>query len=461
MIWRDLMLNNNYSLAYPLSEDELDQIHAETMKILAEEGIKLGHEKALEICKKNNLKTEGNKVFLSSDKIEEALEKIPGSFTLKARNPRNNVEIGTNASVLGPALGPPFIMRDGEQEYASYEDYVKLLKLVQSSPYLDLIGGGMVPPTDLPEETRHRDMFYAAVKYGDKSLIAVGSGAKKSKECLEMAKIVLGKEKLNENYYLFNSIGVSSPLTYDAEPLETLITWARSGQPLGIYSQILAGMTGPITPAGTLTLQNAEILAGAVLTQLINPGIPVVYSSFSSATDMNTGKIKVGGAHYSEIIGATVQLANYYDLPSRVGGGLTDAEQLGAQAGYESMLNMFTAVGYGADMIFFTLGSIKNYLGVSYEKVAADMEILQAIDNFQDPIEVNEKTLARDVIAEVGAGGNYMTHPQTLKQLENRKKVRDTVKLESRKERIREILTNYQQPDLKSEVEEKLLTYIE
>ncbi len=455
------MLNNTYSLAHPLSEAELDQIHAETIKILAEEGIKLGHEQALKICKENDLKIEGNKVFLSSDIIEEALEKIPASFTLKGRNPDNNIEIGTNGSVLGPAVGPPFIMKDGEQEYATYEDYIKLLKLVQSNSYLDLIGGGMVPPTNLQEETRHRDMFYAAVKYGDKSLIGVGSGAKKSKECLEMGAIVFGEENLNQNCYLFNSVGISSPLTYDAEPLETLITWARSGQPLGIYSQIMAGMTGPITTAGTLTLQNAEILAGAVLTQLINPGTPVVYSSFSSATDMNSGDIKVGGADYSKIIGATVQLANYYDLPSRVGGGLTDAQQPGIQAGYESMLNMFTAVGYGADMIFFTLGSVKNYLGISYEKVAADIEILRAIDNFQASIQVNEATLARDVISEVGAGGNYMTHPQTLNQLETKKQAVDQTEVEGKQKRIEEILTNYQQPDLNSEVEEKLLTYIE
>ena len=215
--------------------------------------------------------------------------------------------------------------------------------------------------------------------------------------------------------------GVSSPLKFDRAPLETILNWAQYGQPLGIYSQILAGMSGPVTLAGTLTLQNAEILTGAVLIQLINPGNPVVYCSYSSVTDMNTGEITVGNSQYSKIIGATAQLSDYYGLPSLVGGCLTDADSCCSQAGVESMLNMYTAVGSGVDIILYSAGAIRDYRGISYKKIISDTEILERLDNFQSRIKVNEDTIAQQVISDIGSTGNYLTHSHTLNQLEKGK----------------------------------------
>ena len=454
------MINNNYSIKSPLAKDELDLIHKNTLDILENDGIKIDNEKALKIFKDHNIKTKGKKVFLTEDIIEKCLSNIPESFTLKARNKDNNVQVGGDNSVLGPGQGAPFIYENNQKEYGTYKDYIKLIKLFHQNPYIDLIGGEITPGTDIEENIRNKKKFYASLKYSDKALIGTGSG-KKTEDCLQMGEKIFGNNNFKDNYHILKSIGVSSPLKYDKTPLETLLNWTSYNQPIALYSQILAGMSGPATLAGTLTLQNAEILAGAVLIQLINPGNPVIYNSYSSVADMNSGEITVGNAQYGKIIGATAQLSNYYGLPSMVGGGLTDADISGSQSGMEAMLNMFTAVASGIDIILFAAGAIKDYMGISFEKYVSDLEVLKNLNNYQSQIKVNKNTIARQAISDTGSEGNYLTHPHTLKQLENKEQLGEQNQInDDWEQEIKKILNDYQKPELDSEIEEKLLEFI-
>ena len=442
------MMKNNFSSQNKLTKSELDLIHENTVSILENEGILIDNKKALEVFKSNGIKTKNKKVYISRQRLEKTISKITQSFELKARNPKHNIEIGNDTSIMGPPLGPPFIYENDDRRYGTYEDYIKLIKLCHSNPYIDIVGGDIIAPTDIDKDNRHKKMFYATVKYSDKALIGTGSGEEEIQDILNMSEILFGKDKLKNNHYILKMIGASSPLSYNNTALNTLINLANYSQPIALYSQILAGMTGPLTIAGLLTQQNAEILSGAVLAHLINSNTPVIYSTTSSVTDMKSGNITVGNGQYAKIIAAVAQIADYYDLPSLVAGGITDATTNNNQAGFETMLNMYTSLESGVDIIVYSMGSISEYLGVSYDKLRNDIALLKTLDNFQKHIDVNKETIARGTIKEVGADNNFMTHSHTMERLENRlgEKINPNIKLS-------EI---YEKPKLNEKIDLKL-----
>jgi trimethylamine--corrinoid protein Co-methyltransferase len=163
---------------------------------------------------------------------------------------------------------------------------------------------------------------------------------------------------------------------------------------------------------------------------------------------MKSGEITVGNSQYTKIIAAVAEIADYYNMPSLVAGGITDSEKTDNQAGYETMLNMHTAVGSGVDIIIYAAGSIADYMGVSYEKVIQDTNILKNIENYQNGVDVNEDSIAQDVVKEVGGGGNFMTHPHTMESLE--KRLGKKISTENN------VLSNYQQPNLDNNLDKKL-----
>jgi trimethylamine--corrinoid protein Co-methyltransferase len=212
---------------------------------------------------------------------------------------------------------------------------------------------------------------------------------------------------------LINSL---TPLGYSTEMLEALVAFAEVRQPLVIAALAMAGSTGPITLAGVLALQNAELLAGVALTQLISPGTPAVYGSTSTNIDMKSGALAIGSPELSQMIAAHAQLARYYRLPSRSGGALTDASYPDAQAGFESMLSLATTMRSGVDFVLHAGGILSSYLAFSYEKFVMDDEMCGMVRRLHQGIAVEPDTLAYDVIASVGPGGNYLMEMHTVKR---------------------------------------------
>jgi trimethylamine--corrinoid protein Co-methyltransferase len=171
-----------------------------------------------------------------------------------------------------------------------------------------------------------------------------------------------------------------------------------------------------VTLAGVLVVQTAELLAGVTLTQLISPGAPVVFGSASTNMDLRSGALSVGSPELSQIAVAHVQLARHYGLPSRSGGALTDASFPDAQAGFESMLSLTTTMSSGADFVLHMGGILSSYLAFSYEKFVLDDEMCGMVRRFHQGIIVDEDTLAYDVIANVGPGGNYLMEMHTVER---------------------------------------------
>jgi trimethylamine--corrinoid protein Co-methyltransferase len=235
-----------------------------------------------------------------------------------------------------------------------------------------------------------------------------------AKNTIEMARIIFEGELGRP--VTMGVINPISPLGYSPDMIDALMVYAQAGQPCTLTTLAMAGSTGPITLAGVLAQQNAELLAGVVLTQLIQPGLPVVYGSTSSNIDMCTSALAIGSPELSLCVSAHTQLARFYGLPSRGGGSLSDSSDTDAQSGFESMFSLLTTVNSGVDFVLHSAGIRGSYMAFSFEKFILDDEMVGMLRRYLCGIEVTPDTLAYEVIANVGHDGHFLGELHTLER---------------------------------------------
>jgi len=302
------------------THEQIQMIHDASMDILQSTGIKFNESEALAIFKQHGVKVDGEVVYLKEADILKALETTPTRFVLQARNPENDVTIGDGNFVFVPGYGAPFMATtDGKRREGVMEDYNNFCKLIQTSEYLDVNGFLMIEPSDEPSGLAHLNMLYSNMVLCDKAYLGCPTSRQGAIDTLEMAGILWeGKENIRNKPCLLANITTLSPLQFAGEMAASLIEYARLGQPCAIVALIMAGFTGPVTMAGVLTLQNAEILAGITLTQLVNPGTPIIYGSTSSPIDMKSGVVSIGAPEMSRFVSATAQMARLYLRPEDI-----------------------------------------------------------------------------------------------------------------------------------------------
>ncbi len=406
-----------YDRMQTITPEQLTRVHQASMGLLESTGVAFNEDEALDIFKHNGFKIDGKIVFFTEDQIRKALETAPSRFVVSARNPEKSVAIGEDDFVFVPGYGAPFVaLANGSQREATLSDYDSFCKLVQTSKYLDMNGFMMVEPSDVPADTGHLDMLLSNMLLCDKPFMGSPVSKQGAKDCIDMAAIAWGgMDKLKSagpvTVSLINSL---SPLQFSDEMAGALIELARANQACVVASLIMAGSSGPVTLAGVLALQNAEILAGITLTQLVNPGAPVIYGSTSSAMDMKTGGLSIGCPELSVMVSATAQMARYYNLPCRSGGGLTDAHAADGQAGAESALALTTAARNGVNFILHSAGILGAYIAMSFEKFMVDEEMCGVLRKMLKPMDLSDDAIDLEMIKTVGIGGQYLTQPKTF-----------------------------------------------
>jgi trimethylamine--corrinoid protein Co-methyltransferase len=396
-----------------LSNSDIQAIHDTSMNILKNIGILFPENNALEIFKKHGFRVEGQKVFFDEKRILELIKNAPGQFTVHARNPEKDVVIGNGNPVFAPGYGAPFLLdsQTGKRD-PTILDYQNLVKLAHALPNQDFSGHLIVEPQDISSETSHLQMLLAHMRHSDKPFLGSTKGTQGAQHTVDMVEILYGgKQDRPVTMGLINSL---SPLGYGTEMIEALIAYAQARQPVIVAALIMAGSTGPITLAGVLALQNAELLAGIALAQLVSPGLPCLYGETSTNIDLRTGALAIGSPELSLCLNAHAQLARFYGLPSRGGGALTDASITDAQAGYESMFSLLTTINSGIDFVLHSGGIVSSYIAFSYEKFVMDDEVCGMLRHYRRGISVNSETLAYQVVEHVGPGGHFLGEDQTL-----------------------------------------------
>ncbi len=457
-----------------LSPKDIQAVHDTSMELLKNVGIQFPEENAIRIFQEHGFKTEGQVVYMTEEQVMQTIKSVPAKFTIHARNPQRNITIGDGKPVFAPGYGAPFLVDSETGKRApTLKDYHNLAKLAHALPNQDMSGHLIVEPQDISSKTAHIQMLHANMLHSDKPFIGSAEGYKGAQHTLEMAEILFGE--ISEKPVTISLINSLSPLGFGTEMLEALIAYANARQPVVVAALIMAGSTGPITLAGVLALQNAEQLAGIVLTQLINAGTPAIYGSTSSSIDMKTGALTIGGPELSLCISAHAQLARFYGLPSRGGGSLTDSSVLDAQAGYESMFSLLTTINSGIDFVLHSAGILSSYLAFSYEKFVMDDELCGMMRHYRKGIEVSPETLAYDTIVNVGRDGHYLGERATLKRcrtefwqpnLSDRNGLeafwqKDSQKTTARaKKRWQDLLAEHEDPALDKTIAKQLDNYV-
>ena len=461
-----------------LSTQNMEKIHDAAMDLLKNTGVSFNEEEALKIFKTNGHRVEGTTVFFEKSDIQKALKTAPRRFTVHARNPEKSVEIGEDDFVFLPGYGAPFVMdMQGNQRQATMEDYDNFCKLIQTSPYINMNGWMMVEPADMPSDTVHLDLNLSNMLLCDKPFMGSPTSRQGALDGIEMAGILWGgKENIMDKTVSVSLINSLSPLQFSDEMAGALIELARHNQACVVASLIMAGGSGPVTLDGVLALQNAEILAGITLAQLVRPGAPVIYGSTSSAMDMKTGALSIGAPELSKNIHLVAQMARFYNLPSRSGGGLTDALCVDAQAGVESALALSTAARSGINFILHSCGILGSYIAMSFEKFLVDEEACGMILNMLKPLALTDDSIDINVIKDVGIGGQYLTHPKTFKLCRTEffmptlmsRKNSDAWTKDGKKhidqvaeDKVAQRLASYEKPDIDPKIEKQLTEYVE
>jgi trimethylamine--corrinoid protein Co-methyltransferase len=231
-----------------------------------------------------------------------------------------------------------------------------------------------------------------------------------------MAEILFGAGEIRENPAVMSLINVSSPLRYDDRMLGCLEVYARARQAVIVTPFIIAGAMSPASVAATLAQQNAEALFGIAYAQMLNPGTPVVYGSFTANVDMKSGAPCFGTPDNALALYAGAQMARHYNLPYRSGGNFTASRIPDAQAGYESSGTMWPTVQSGTNFVLHAAGWLEGGLIAGYEKFVLDLEICGMVARFSQGIDFSPDEFAWDAFEEVGPGGHFLGAQHTMRR---------------------------------------------
>ena len=346
----------------------------------------------------------------------ECLKTVPSQFILHARNPERNNLIGDNAiNFTTVASAPNSSDLEGGRRTGNFEDYCNFLRLAHSFDIIGFISGYPVEPIDIPPDSRHLDASLAAYKLTDRAFSCYCLGGGRVNDGIEMTAIARGvdRETLKKEPSIITVVNTNSPLLVDGPMLDGLMEMAENGQPTIVTPFTLSGAMCPITLAGALAQQNAEALGVIALSQIVNPGAPMVYGGFTSNADMRSGAPAFGTPEYTKAALASGQLARRYNLPFR-SSNTNAANCVDAQAAWESQMSLWGAVMGHAHVIKHAAGWLEGGLCASFEKFIIDIDMLQMMAETLKPIEVNESTLALDSIREAGHGGHFFGTRHTL-----------------------------------------------
>lgn len=465
-----------------LDAEGIETIHATTMHVLEEFGIAFNHDEAVRVLEGAGCTVDWEAqpaplVKFPRELVMEQIAKAPSQFTLYARNPANHVIIGGNYMVLAPVYGPPNVQDlDKGRREATLEDFRNFVKLAQVVPEMHNAGGTVVEPNDEPQETRHLDMLYTLLTCSDKTFMGNVVSAENAQDCLEMAALVFGgREELLRKPVMISLINVNSPRLYDTRMLDSLLVYAKARQPIIITPFILAGAMSPVALGGTIVQQNAEALAGITLAQLVSPGTPVVYGSFLSNSDMQSGSPAFGTPESAAALFVSAQLARKYRLPFRGGGGLTSSKMPDGQAMWEATMGFWPTFLACTNFVLHAAGWLESGLVSSYEKFVMDVELLRMMQVFLRGIALDEEGLALDAFAEVGPGGYFFGAQHTMRHFRDAfyrpliADVQNYIRWEQKGAKTAEVRANevwkkwlkeYERPAIEPGVDEALREYV-
>lgn len=466
-----------------LNSDEIRKVHEASLKILSETGVYIQSEKILELLEEHGVQIdrketswERNIARIPSTLVNELLQAVPSKIKLYNRNKTQVLTLGKGESYAFCGQNVPFVLDSdsGERRKATKEDAGNFARLADALDNIDLVAP-LVMPQEVKPEASLLHAVEATFTNTEKHVYFSPEKVKETKAILEMAKVVSGEESLSSYPIVTCQLSSTPPLFWEKGPSESIIEVTREGVPLCILPMPCPGVTAPLTLAGTLALHNAEFLSGIVISQLANPGSPVIYGSAWTTYDMRQDSVTENSPETCILRIAGAQMASFYNLPYHTVGPESDAHLLDEQNAWERSVATYVCLNTGVDL-FADVGLFETALTVSLEQLFIDDEILGYIRRILRGIDVSQETLAVEVIQKVGPRNNFLTEDHTLRYLRTdehwqpnltcriprekwAKKGKKSI-VQQAKDRVQDILISHKVPPLDKETRNELARII-
>lgn len=396
-----------------LTGEEVEAIHQATLRILSEIGIVLIQPEARELLTGAGATVRGDRVLLPPDLVERAVAQCPRQVAIRGRGGKT-VTLG-DGSLHWHNLGGARDVYDpytGQRRPATVQDVRDSTRLLDALDNVNTITP-FFTPQDVPGPLMSLAMYRHTLPHTTKPV--QGPGAQTAAEVRYVARMaaVIGPPA----EVLTLGISPVSPLFFPDDVAEAMMETARLGIPLGPLPCPIAGATSPMSLAGSLAQQNAEVLASVVLAQLVRPGLPIIYCGRLAMMEPRTGISVWGGVELGLASAATVQISHYYGLPVNVYGLSTNAHVMDLQSGYERALNAIVPALAGADELS-GIGEMEAGVLSSYAQMVCDDEIAASVHRLLRSFAANEEALAVEVIAAVMDGPrNFLGQRHTARYL--------------------------------------------
>ena len=400
-----------------LSAESMATLDKGWKRILTEIGIEFMKPEALDLFRKAGQRVEGDTVFLDPEFVLEQIAQVPREFDMQARNHANDVHIGGDHMVISSDYGSPFVRAGDVRREGTLADFQNFARLAQSFDAMDSVGGVVVEPNDAPLDSRHLDMVYNALTLTDKIIMGNVVSAGNALDTIAMGEMVFGgRASIEQTPFCISLVNCNSPLRWDDRMLDAQFEYTKANQPVIMTPFLLMGAMSPVTIPAALVQQIAESLSGITLSQLIRPGAPVVFGSFLSNIDMQSGSPQFGTPESAIGLLCTGQIARHFGLPFRTGGGLNSSQMPDAQAAYESLMTMLPTFLAGTNFVMHTAGWLEGGLVSSFEKFVIDVQVLESLQKEFTPLEINEDTMAFEAHDEVRHGGHFLGAMHTMER---------------------------------------------
>ncbi|MEM9278840.1 MAG: trimethylamine methyltransferase family protein [Pseudomonadota bacterium] len=412
-------LRNPFIPQPAFSEDEVENIHRNSLRVLEELGMKVLLPEAREIFAKAGaiVDEDTQMVKVGAEIVEAAIETAPSSIKTFGGKPQNDhvMELGALTFMAGAGC-PHASDRERGRRPGTAQDFRELMTLEDSFDAIAMLGPA-VEPQDVPVHIRHYETMRTQLQVSDKLPFIFCRGSEQTEDSFQMLATVRGvsREEFEDKCWTKTIINTNSPRQLDIPMGQGIIDFARAKQLCVITPFCLSGAMAPITVAGGLMLQHAEALFGITLSQLTREGAPVMYGSFASNVDMKSGAPAFGTPEHAKSTLGAGQLARRIGLPWRSGGG-SAGNCNDAQAAHETEMAAWSSVLAGCTMIVHSAGWLEGGLTFNYEKMVTDMEMIQQFAELCVGPKGDEAAIAFDAIAQIEPGGHFFAAEHTMER---------------------------------------------
>jgi trimethylamine---corrinoid protein Co-methyltransferase len=458
-------------IALSTTDSRFERIHETSLMLLERCGLHLGAAASLlKRCRQLGLKTDSERVYFSAIEIEQALAQVPASFRLMARNSERTLDYRPGASFVGLGRSAAFVFdTNGRRRQATGHDFIEMMKLGQQLDEIKLVGN-LVTPADIGPERVNDFMMAAQIRYSDKPYhLLHASDLPLLCDAFQIEPEALASSCEEGRVYAHTTVNTMSPMAISAEQSEHLMAMAENGIAINISPAPAMGSSSPCTIAGTLAVNNAEILAVLAITQLIRPGLPVLYGVFPSGTDMRSMAATFGSAEARLLEQEAVRMAHCYGLLTRGNVGLNEAFDCDFQAGAEAMFNFSEALRSNINYLP-GCGLLASFAGASKAKLVMDAELAAMLQRYRRPWTAADEDLAVDLTCQVGPKGSFIMQPHTYSRCRSElyhpkvfcrssyEKWREGDNLIARAERhAQRLIADFRNPPLPRSVEQRLI----